>query len=67
MSSFCVYFVYYSKIEVIVKWNMKCRITEAVREIVTSGIQVLKRLFDDVFLLEFFPQVFNTMTIHTEI
>jgi hypothetical protein len=42
-------------------------IFETMREIITSGTQVLKRLFDNVFLLEFFSEVFNTTTINTEV
>jgi len=39
---------------------MKYGIPETVCEIVTG-------LFDDVFMLEFFSEVFNTTTINTEI
>jgi len=33
----------------------------------STGIQMMKRLFDNAFFLEFFSQVFNTTTVNTEV
>jgi len=63
---FLAVFKHYSISGGIVKRNMKCGISETVLKL-SPGIQMMKRLFDNVFLLKFFSEVFNTTTIDTKI